>query len=499
MKEEEINRLKYRRQYLISPRPIICPFIHQSYNISDKYKLYSHVDLKVTELSEGTIKIVLLGDLFDYNYPEKDNLEILKDLIPYKFSEFIEKLSQYSGKYVLIYNTGNNNYLINDPASSRKVFYCQRNNEGYYASQPHLLAKVLNLSESKDPSKISFYHSDEFLLLDNANIGDTTIYDEIYQLIPNHYISLVDCSITRYWPNKKIVDRSLSEVVERGAEIIKGSVESIGKRYRMMLPITSGKDSRLLFAATRNIKNDVYYYINKHGKASENSHDVRVPKSLLKRLGLDFHVLDTDIEVDKDFEKIYFENNPYASKHFLPLIFNYYKYFPDKVNLPGIFITCGEEMVPLQNKPHDGLNYARLIQVSKYNYAIEYYSRWLEEAKGQCEDFNINIINLFYWEERIANWGTQTQLDKDIAQEDIVPYNSRELIELMLSIDDKYKQIPDYLVFREMTRVLWPEALKAPVNPHFKNRFLKFSKALGIMGLVKKIYYSKSDKSNYSF
>jgi hypothetical protein len=256
-----------------------------------------------------------------------------------------------------------------------------------------------------------------------------------------------------------------------------------------MLPVTAGKDSRLLLAATRKIKSDVFYYINKEHRLEDKSYDLTIPKSLLGKLGLDFHILNPYSNPDEDFRKIYYENNPYASDKYLPIIYNYYLHFGDRINLPGIFINAVEDVYELFGKKVTPDSLAELIRVEQFEYARAYYAEWLLGCQELCRQNNLNVLNLLYWEERVANWGTQLQLEKDIAQEDIIPYNSRLLIQTMLSAELKYREKPDFALFHEITRKLWPETLQEPVNPNLKTGVLKLSKSLRIMKYLKIFYY----------
>ena len=132
---------------------------------------------------------------------------------------------------------------------------------------------------------------------------------------------------------------------------------------------------------------------------------------------------------------------------------------------------------------------SQFMHSENFPYATEYLKWWYRESKDICAESNIDILYLLYWEERIANWGTQTQIDKDIAQEDIIPFNSRLLIETMLQADVVERERPDFRLTYEMTRNLWPETLQLPINPHFKQSVLMLSKSMGMMKPAKALYY----------
>lgn len=493
MKTEEIERLKFRRQYLLVPQPIKCPFLHREYEVSDRYRLYVHIDLEVTELHKNGTSLFLLGDLFDYRSPEKLNSHILNDLAAYEFDGILQEIGEYCGRYVLIYMKGDELKMVHDATATRKIYYCRQEGGAWLAPIPQLLANVLNTGKTDHPELLDYYHSELFVERNCANIGDYTIYSEIKQLMPNHYFNVSDSAVRRYWPAGKINNgRPLEEAAERCAVMIKGFMESIIHRYDVMLPVTGGKDSRALFAATKNFTDRVFYYVNKEKHLDAKSPDIAIPVKLFKKYNMDFQVLDLDISVDEDFKKIYFENNEFASRKYMPVIYNYYVNFGDRVNLPGNTATSGCEWFRGTKMRITGKRLAKRYDVNQWKFAIDYYDQWIRNIREQCPDNNMCLYDLFYWEERQGNWGSQIALDKDIAQEDINPYNSRNLVMLYLSVHPKYLEIPFFTLYFEVIRHLWPELLDLPINRYncFKYLLFKVMKSIGILNFYFRIRYA---------
>ncbi|MBN2481295.1 MAG: hypothetical protein JXB19_06120 [Bacteroidales bacterium] len=486
MKDNEIHKLRNRRQYLIVPEEIDCPFHHEKIIIGQDYLLYAHPDIIITEISLMQRRLILLGDIFDFRQPEINNHDILKDLVCFNFQMLLEKISEYTGRYVLIYIEKDVIRLIHDATATRKIYYCQYNNKLWFASRPNLLGKLLNLKKTSDLSKIDFYHSDAFKRLNNSNVGNTTIYDEVFQLIPNHYYDLNKFQSVRYWPNKKIEYLTVSTVAEKCATIIKGYIKSISNRYPVMLPVTAGKDSRLLLAATKDISDQVYYYINKMAGMTEKCNDIRIPKKLMSKLGLAFHIEEPIDTIDNNFKNIYFENNELASDRYLSVIYNYFVNHQDRVNLPGNIATEGFGLLYYPGFTSKGESIAKVFKLHKYKFAAAYYSDWLSGCKDICKKNNVNIANLFYWEERLANFGTQIQLEKDIAQEDFNPFNSRFLITLFLSLRPGLIKPPRYFLHKKITRLLWPEVLCIPTNPGIKKSIKIILTYIGLLGILKR-------------
>jgi hypothetical protein len=490
MRKEEIERLRYRNQYLLAPESITCPFMHQEHKVDEAYRLYTHIDLQVTACEASGTKMWLLGDLFDYESPQKSNSHILADLIHSQYHDLLYRLGNFAGRFVLINLNKRGLKLVHDATAARKIYYTKNEGIDWFSSQPHLLAKVLNLQKTTNPEILDFYASDVFKSNHNASIGNITIYDEVKQLMPNHFYNANTSSKIRYWPYCRTKERSLKEAASLCAGMVKGYMESITNRYEVMLPVTAGKDSRTLLAATKNHPEKVFYYVNKEKGKDETFHDIAVPKKLLSDLGLEFNILEYSEEVDEDFKKVYFENNEYACERFLPLIYNYYLHFGDKVNLPGNTATAGSEWFLGTKFPMTALNLAKKNQVERWSFAIDYYEEWLEEVKEACPNNNINLHDLYYWEERMANWSNQVQQEKDIAQEEINIFNSRELVTQYLSVHSKYLEIHSFKVYIEVIRQLWPELLKYPINKFFKHSLLKVLRKVRVLNFYQKSKYA---------
>lgn len=463
---------------MIAPETVQCPFLYKTIKISTKYTLYSHIDLNVTVCSGSNSSLILIGDIFDFENPGKSNIDILQDLIHFDLEKLLESVSKYAGRFVMIFSRNDLIYLFHDATATRKVYYYSRNRELWFASQPHLLANILKLKSTSDVSKVAYYHSQDLASNFNGNIGDTTWYDEVKQLLPNHYIT-EDGKITRYWPNSQLETRSLKFAAENSASMIRGIIESIVTRYEVMLPVTAGKDSRTLLAASRQFMDRVYLYTNR--MMAMNNTDIVIPMKLLSDLKLNFNIIDPYIPVDEEFKKVYFQNNPFASPHYLPVIYNYHIHYPGRVNLPGNSVADQEYIYNMVRRRLTAEDFITLSGFGKYEFAASYFTRWYDEAYERCLYYTINPMSLFYWENRLSNSIQQIQIDKDIAQEEFSPFNSRQLISYYLSVKPKHNISPDYRLHREIMKNLWPIVLKVPINPSRSNAMKSFFKTLGLL------------------
>jgi hypothetical protein len=208
-------------------------------------------------------------------------------------------------------------------------------------------------------------------------------------------------------------------------------------------------------------------------------------------LGLEFHILIPPQEIDEEFRTIYMQNNMFASEKYLPVIYNYYLNFSNKINLPGLTGTGAIGWFRNINFPISAQSLAVKSGVDRWKFAQEYYDCWINSNKNICQENDYRLLDLFYIEERIANWGTQIQVEKDIAQEEIKLFCSRNLIDLFLSNPSNYLKFPRFLFHQELIKNLWPKLLDYPINPSFRNKLIYFLDILNLQDVLNIYRFSR--------
>ena len=89
----------------------------------------------------------------------------------------------------------------------------------------------------------------------------------------------------------------------------------------------------------------------------------------------------------------------------------------------------------------------------------------LAELLPVREKYGVKVSTLVLWEQYAGNWGAMGNSESDIAMEELDPYASHLLYETFLSVDDKYCNYKNPILFREMIRNMWPQLLDWPINP----------------------------------
>ena len=436
-------------------------------------------------------KIVLIGSLFDSEVPEKQNTDIMKDILASAngIEDLILKIKCYAGRYALLYKNDKYFIILHDALALREIYYCTKENQVVCGSQPNLITKYANpeILPTDDPVLLDFYKNH---LKKAWWIGDETYYDGVRHLLPNHYLDIKGYQAHRYWPNEPIKRIGVDEAVAKICMFLKGTMRAFVHRHSVMIAVTSGMDSRTLLAASRDVCDKVYYFINNHGLGYDHP-DISVPQKIFNNIGVPFHVHEVPNKVDEEFRQIFFSNTFFASERLLPTIYNvYFKNHSQKVNILGI----GEIGRTRYGKAPKNLNsyfMAYKIGYTEGRYVIEQCEKIRAELLPVARKYGINVLTLLYWEQMMGNWGAVGNSESDIAIEEFDPYACHMLYETFLGVEDKYTEYNNPLIFKEMIRKMWPELLSYPISPAHKMRdkLSGYLKNVGVGAFLKEVKY----------
>ena len=500
-KDYEMNKkLLFRRQFLLT-RDLISALDSFNFLKIYNYYLYAHPDLNITRVEDPQRTLVLIGNIYDSEEPEKGNEDILEETLPSADSleSLILRIKRYAGRYVLLYLNAKDAFIFHDALGLREIYYCIKNNRIVCGSQPNVVAKFANpeIKRTIDPELLDFYriYSRESKWNPNCKwIGDETYYESIKHLLPNHYLNINRREAQRYWPNKHIRKLGIEEAVSKICAFLQGVLKAMAFRHQLMMAVTSGIDSRTLLAASRDIHHKIYYFINDQGLGA-NHPDISVPTRMFERLGMPFHIHDVPEYVDDEFRQIFLSNTFFATERILSTIYNvYFKNHSTKVNILGI----GEIGRSRYGKEPFNLNSYRIAYKLGYKgdrYAIKQSERILTELVPEARAYGLNVLTLLYWEHTVGNWGATGNSESDIAIEELDPYGSHLLYEFFLGVDDRYTKYSNPVIFLELIRNMWPELLEWPISPAYKMRdkAVGILKKIGIGEVLKELKY----KINY--
>ncbi len=475
--------LVFRRQFIASSKKSDnFPEWQYAEFPGESFHVYAHPDLEITSSlnSDNKIKLVLLGFAINPHFPEKQNTDIIKDLLSSAATveDCITKISDLAGRFVFILSLNGRKYVIHDMCGLRTVYY-SINDEGIFiASQPLLFKNLFNIERSE---KYKIYVESEHYKNDIEYWlpGGLTLYENINQLVPNHYLDVSKDEQLRYWPVKKIKEQDLAEATTKSANMLERLMLSAKNRFKIALPITAGWDSRVLLAASKNLVENFFVYTLQYRSLLDKSPDIKIPKYMLRRFNIPFNKLDCRMEMNPEFYKIYKSNVDFAHDDYAKIANGMIDKFPqDKVVIRGNVSEIARcSFYP--NGKHDEITSAGQLLAkwpvwNKIPYIIEYLDKWMNDVNELCKENNVDILDLWYMELFMSGWMAQNQLEWDIVHEEFTPYNYRPLIETLLGVPVKYRLRNKPILYEKILNHLWPELMYWPVNPPSWNKRHQF-------------------------
>lgn len=494
----------YRRQFFLGDM-YLHPFDNWQYlKINDFLLLSAHPDLEINHLKskESQTSITLIGYIIDPYGPKKSNLVILQELLDksLSFSDILKNTYHLSGRWVIIYENKDMVRIFHDPCGFRQVFYTKIKDNIFCASQPNLLAEMLNIKEDKRSILQGFIKSEKYEESERSWIGDETVFSSVKHLLPNHYLDFKNSESERFWLDEEYSEKnSLENSINEVSSLLEGSIIGLSNRKDCMLAVTAGWDSRVLLAASKKIKNKLKYFVSTNGVLSYDHMDIRIPKNLSEKLNLNLEVIDSLPALSDDFIETLKINVSQART--IPKT-RKIQYFinSNKINING----NGSEIIRsrLGNKHPNTITIKYLKDIfslnaydgfnaSKYDEYVEIQiKKWLKKSTSFSESKNFSLVNLFYWEQRMGNWGAMYQAEQDIAIEEFSPFNNRKVLMILNSVENKYMSGPKYIFFLKIAENLWNETLSEPVNPlSFKEKLLSEIAGVFPLSFKRKIQY----------
>jgi hypothetical protein len=467
MPNAKTEALLYRNQFILGPSFIDELESWKRVRFGKSIYLTVHPGLNVCQATHQDRSILLLGFMLDPEHPQAHDFEIIDNLVRsfLTFDDLLECTGKFGGRWILIVDDGREVKLFNDATGLRQVFFNCPNltQDTWCASQAGLIAKVLKLR--MDEEAVSFIEWYRAKSKDFRWPGDSTPYKEVRHLLPNHFLDLQTREVHRFWPNKRLNKFHLNEAIDKIVPIFFGLMHSASHRFDLVVALSAGWDSRLMLAACRDVKDKITFMTVKRLGMSENDPDLRIPCRIASQLNLRHDLVKVQPDLRDEFMDAFNQNVPFphVAKNAEPMQTQLDYYNQTKVHVVGNVsevarcyykLKHGEQITPSRLASLTGMNHP---------FAIGFFERWLSSFDNNTYGFS--IPDLLYWEEKCASWLAMDHLEYDIAWQDMLtPYNTRDLLVYMLSVDEMFRQPPKFELYQKLMAAMWPETLSEPIH-----------------------------------
>ncbi|WP_416334914.1 hypothetical protein ACKRLN_00350 [Anaerococcus sp. DFU013_CI05] len=461
------KKLLFRRQFIITQRENKLKD-WKEINLFEKFNLYSHPDLNIIDITLDNKRAILLGYLIDPNNIGYTDYDILRDTLDKSknFSEFQINSKFLSGRWVLIFISNTEKKMFNDPATARHIYY-STSEEMILGSNSNIINYYKEHTLNNDKEYLEYTNSRFFKINEGEWYLDVTRYRDIFKLLPNHYFDLIENKTCKFWIETKYID--YEDSINRACEIMINSLKSLDKRnYYKLLALTAGYDSRVVYAVSHATNINNKYFLSTMNTLKEDHPDLVIASQILKDDDRDLIIIDNLAELTEDFTYYYQKNIDSSRIYPKTLTAQHMLYSPDFPNntliLTGNYSEIFKDYYK-KTKASSGKEITKLIGIpKKYTIFDDSFDNWINENKGIINESKINMMDLFFWEHRLPNFGVNYVANQDIAAEEFSIFNNRELF--MVLIKAKYANKTNHTkIFKDIIERMHPRLMTYPINP----------------------------------
>ncbi|NLA48976.1 MAG: hypothetical protein GX876_05875 [Bacteroidales bacterium] len=480
-----MEKLKFRRQYLLTPAEYEELKEWQTEKIGSHF-LYVHPECKL-EKASGKNDLYLVGFFLDPHDSGKKSKDILIDIAREgNIEKYPELLYSLVGRFVLIIKQNNDFIFFNDACGLKTLYYSTNGNNVYAASQPLLLAKVLKIDRTKAYDE---YFNSEYVKknIEHWIPSGLSFYENVFHLVPNHYVRASEKSQIRFYPNKNLPEGEYNDLLNKFSSLLKSIVTTAYNHLDLAFSLTAGWDSRIILSCCKDLREYIMFYTLRYRDYGDKHMDIKIPALLSELLKLKYEVFDCQKGMSEEFSVLYKQNTDMAHLNdWGKIAYGILKTYPqDKVAVKGSCSEIGRCFYYPNCKHKKNLTENDIVQLergwSELDFIKEHIKIWFNDKKEN--NYGYDILDLFYWEHRMGSWQAQSQLEWDVVQETFTPFNSRELLDLMLAVNPTYRKTDNPALYRDTMKILWQDVLFVPINPiPLKKRLRKI-----IVGLFKPI------------
>ena len=462
------NPLRFRRQFILGPRPLNDYATWQQAPVGPGLQVQVQKDLPLVQIEHDGLKITLLGFVIDPVAPDLGDEAILVDLATacHRAYQVPEIASNLTGRFVMIVDDGTDRLLFHDPCGLREVFHSTNAvAETWCASQPCRIAGPLGFTVDENGREFmaSSYYSGHH---EPWWPSPSTPYHQLRRLQPNHYLDLRTREAHRFWPNEPLRQIEPEVAAQTVAQLLRSSILAASKRFPLALPLTAGVDSRTILAGTRGIRNVFHYTALRHG-LDRHSPDISVPGRLLRRLGIEHHVLECPETMSPEFARIYLANTTGAHEGAGAIAEGLLARYPFvRTTLSGHCSEIARDTRRISHTPApDAGALARLMGMGNNHLALRCFHDWLETTRPVADQHGYRVRDLFFWEQECGTRAANGQSQWDLVHERFTPFNQRGVLRTLLATDPFFRQPPRYELYRRIMQILWEDVLIEPFNP----------------------------------
>lgn len=412
--------------------------------------------------------VIILGTCVPTHHDVTQAAESLLETFRESETKLHQELSEYAGRYAIIYGGQGTIKVLNDATAMRSIFYAAAG--GVVASHALLVEQALggNIRETDMPFRYGFP-------------GNATPYRRTKLLSPNTYYNLKTNRVSRFWPTAPIAKRTLENAAEEILHKAVQSIQNMALQRPMKMALTAGLDSRVTLAVM--LRSGVEFDTYTYGVGSDTLMDRNFAADLAPRVGVEHTVVERGKITPALRSRLDKANYVTHHKTAVPSLAAWINN-PTTAAVTSNLLEIGRGFY--QNAKKSGapdpstaeamrdLHFGAIPRSGKqeidewgkqtYDYvATNLFADFLDEtAFKEAAEF-VSPFDLFYWEHRMGAWHGVSMVERDYYAEPFIPFNARAIFAAMLGLSEEERN--SAAVFYKIINMVDASLLDMPVNP----------------------------------
>ena len=459
----------FRRQYIVGSRaPATWDWPYCRF--STDFILASHPEIPVNERCEDRRHLIALGDILDPEFPDRNNQQVLDSLFESftNYAELEKATFRMGGRWLLLAALNDECRAYPDATGSRPIYFTPVDGEIWMGSLPSVLA-------------IEFGFEPDAQLLDESVAtkwgdwwpGSLTPFQQIRHSGPNHYLDLRRGVSFRFWPDKTIPTVSVDTAAREIGKLLSGLLRAAAHRYKVFVAITGGYDSRVLVAASKGIHNEIGFFTLAYPGIEQ--FDLHTPARVAKAFGLNYVTERLDLPDDNFFASFDRLSSHMVRGQCRLNAFSYLRFPSNAIFVEGTASEIIRCFYYKNGKHPQHIDAAELACRAGFGDTLAArleFQEWLESVP---HDTSINIMDLFYWEQRIGNWSAADYQTQEAVRRVFSPFNCRQILTIGLGTSVEARRDP-YELHRRICKQFLPDILYYRFNYFQRKNLLDFSR-----------------------
>ncbi|MDZ7835028.1 MAG: hypothetical protein U5K84_06490 [Alkalibacterium sp.] len=191
----------------------------------------------------------------------------------------------------------------------------------------------------------------------------------------------------------------MDDVIRETITLTQNVVDHYMSDTELIIPLTAGKDSRLILSFFKAYQDQIKLYTFDHEPSDEEPADIKIPRQLTDELGLSYHVFPREKLDEKTYDhfKDYFSGTQNRRILENALTLNRSE-IRDKGFVTGDIIPIVKSN--FGKKLPENLATTNYLVTKTHNYSKEnkkQISQWLKDVREQAHLNKVSIYDLFFW------------------------------------------------------------------------------------------------------